>query len=127
MERDGYLDDPTYIEGLPTDHPLRRNENVFAFSMNAASLEILQFLSMIIAPSGIANPGAQMYHFVTGHIDADRQGCNATCLLPSLIAKGEHTGMIVTSRHTAAEAAREHRRLLQRSWRYKLLKLKSLL
>lgn len=127
MERDGYLDDPTYIEGLPTDHQLRRNENVFAFSMNAASLEVLQFLSMVIAPSGIANPGAQMYHFVTGHIDADRQGCDATCLFPSLIAKGEHTGMVVTDRHVVAEAAREHRRLLRRSWRYKLQVLISLL
>jgi ThiF family len=120
-ERDGYLDDPTYIAGLPIDHQLRRNENVFGFSMNVAGLEVLQFLSMVIAPSGIANYGAQNYHFVTGDLDIERRGCEDTCLYPTLTARGEGTGIIVTGSHGVAEAAREQRRKLHRSWRYRLL------
>jgi hypothetical protein len=67
IEQQGQLDDPGYIvEGLPPKQPLRGNQNVFAFSLGAASLEVLQFLSMIVAPSGVADPGEQNYHFVTG-------------------------------------------------------------
>jgi hypothetical protein len=66
VERDGYLDDPTYIEGLAKDHALRARENVFAFSMGCASLQTLQMLAMVIEPLGRSNPGEQLYHFVGG-------------------------------------------------------------
>ena len=66
VERDGYLDDPTYIERLKEDHPLRTRENVFAFSMASASLQTLQALALVIDPLGRSNPGEQLYHFVGG-------------------------------------------------------------
>src|SRR3954469_13306697 len=50
-ERDGFFDDPDYIDRLPDDHPIKRNENVFAFAMSCASLEMVQFLSMVVAPA----------------------------------------------------------------------------
>jgi molybdopterin-synthase adenylyltransferase len=91
-EREGYFEDPAYIAGLPHDHPLRRNENVFAFSLAAAALEVLQLLSMVVAPCGIANPGAQMQHFVTGSTDRDERPCNDNCCYKSLVATG--TGLV---------------------------------
>ena len=54
-EREGHFENAAYIRGLPEDHPLRRNENVFAFGASAASFEVLQFLSMVVEPNGVAN------------------------------------------------------------------------
>lgn len=105
-ERDGFFDDPKYIAGLADDHPIKRNENVFAFSMNLASLEILQFLSLVIAPLGVSNPGAQMYHFVTGELETDYGACISGCPYCEFVAKGDCTGLTVTGRHKSAETMR---------------------
>ncbi|MFE2102182.1 hypothetical protein [Streptomyces sp. NPDC059468] len=51
-ERDGLLEDPSYIAGLPFDHPMRRKENVFVFSAAAAAAEMSQFITMTAAPPG---------------------------------------------------------------------------
>ena len=120
-ERDGYLDDPSYIAGLPKSHPARRNENVFGFSLGAASLELLQFLSMIVAPLGMHNSGAQMYHFVTGMLDQKQRRCAPDCPYLELTALGNHANLKVASRHKVAELARQERARRQRkwSWRFK--------
>jgi hypothetical protein len=110
-EREGYFDDPAYIAGLPADHPMRRNENVFAFSLAAASLEMLQLLSMVVAPGGVANPGAQMHHFVTGAIDRDERPCNDNCFYKGMVARGDRAGLCVTGRRRVAEEARRERQV----------------
>lgn len=109
-ERDGLLDDPKYVAGLPADHPLRRSENVFAFSMADAALEVLQFLAMVVAPAGLADPGAQLYHFVPGRLDVDGRPCQPGCYFSSLAARGDHAGVSFTGRHLAAERARQDAR-----------------
>jgi molybdopterin/thiamine biosynthesis adenylyltransferase len=114
-EREGLLDDPKYIEGLPDDHPIRANQNVFAFSQAAAALEVLQMLSMVIAPSGVGDAGAQHYHFVTGHLDTDSHACAPTCpFCTNLLALGDTASIPVTGRHLAAERERERRAARQR-------------
>ena len=122
MERDGLLDDPSYIAGLPLDHQLRRNENVFAFSLGVASFEILQFLMMVIAPLGISNPGEQAYHFVPGLLDEPKfLSCNEKCPYPALIAKGDRTGFVVTAHHKQAEKSRSLQNAARERilWRYR--------
>lgn len=110
VERDGYYDDPVYIAGLPKEHPIRANENVFAFSMSVASLEVLQLLTMVVAPRGVTSPGAQLYHFVPGIMDEPEFGaCKETCIYPDYTARGDTTGLIVTAKHDRAEAARTAR------------------
>jgi hypothetical protein len=106
VERDGLLDDPTYIANLPEDHELRRNQNVFAFSAADASLEVLQLLAATVAPSH-ADPGHQAYHFVQcGLLDSKREPCKSSCLYPSMTAKGDQCGINVTGPHAVAAAAR---------------------
>ncbi|HSZ58356.1 MAG TPA: ThiF family adenylyltransferase [Tepidisphaeraceae bacterium] len=112
-ERDGYLDNPGYIAGLPPDHPLRRNENVFAFSVLATGLEVLQFLTMMVAPFGLTNAGSQLYHFVPSKLDVDPPECEPTCPYRRLEAIGDRTSVTFTGRHEAAEEARARRRGIQ--------------
>lgn len=110
LERNGLFDDPSYIAGLPREHFVHASENVFAFSMAAASLEVLQLLTMIVAPQGVVSPGAQLYHFVPGVMDAaDFSPCTASCPYPELTARGEATGIIVTATHDRAERSRASR------------------
>ncbi|MGD0661666.1 MAG: ThiF family adenylyltransferase [Syntrophorhabdales bacterium] len=102
MEREGHLDDPTYIAGLAKDHPLKAGENVFAFSMSCASLQMLQMLAMTLAPLDQPNPGAQRYHFVGGFMEEPEFGkCRTECTFPRLIAYGDACGMSVTGKRIA--------------------------
>ena len=113
VERDGYLDVPSYINSLPGDHTLKRRENVFAFSLAAASAELQQFLRMVVAAPGLSNPGAWLEDFVTGARDIDPKPCKKACLFPSLTATGDHSKICVTGRHSIAEEMRQLRKLSQ--------------
>ena len=122
-DREGYLDDPTYISGLPEDHPLRRNENVFAFNLSDASFEVLQMLMMIVAPLGIVDAGQQAYHFVPGILDEPGFNlCGDGCPYPGVTAKGDSTELVVTGRHIHAERVRALRERNRRNvpWRYRI-------
>ena len=104
-EREGLLDDPTYIENLNRDHPLRSSENVFAFSMACASLQTLQLLALALSPLDQPNPGAQLYHFVGGFMEPPAfDVCNDECLFPSLIASGDNSTLKVTGGRPPSQA-----------------------
>jgi hypothetical protein len=116
-ERDGLLDDPKYIEGLPADADIRHRENVFGFSAMAASLELMQMLAMVVVPCGIGNHGAQIYHFKTGDLDREHaSSCDATCFFPRYVARGDSADVTLTNPHAAATQARASRR----GWRARL-------
>lgn len=108
-DREGHLDDPTYIERLPEDHILRTSENVMAFSMAVASLELLQFIQLLANPAGIGARWAQTYHFPSGLSDLEARSCEAWCAHPSLEARGDRAGHAGTGRHRVAEEARGER------------------
>lgn len=116
LERQGQLDDPSYIQGLPANHPLRARENVFAFSMNVASLEVLQLISMIVAPQGIADLGGQIYHAVTGELDNDTHACNRHCPYQGELLATADEAPAMTGPHQAAEDERERRSRLASGW-----------
>lgn len=111
LERQGDLDDPTYIDSLPEDSGLRANENVFAFGMAAASLELMQFLQMVVAPGGVADVGSQHYNFKTGLIDLETEGCKPGCpYSEQLVGRGEDAFFSPLGEHPVAEKERAARR-----------------
>ncbi len=109
-DRDGLFEDPGYIRNLPPDHPVRHNENVFAFASSAASFEILQFLSLMVPMPGRRHPGAQTYHYVPAILDKELGGCKPTCYPHSLIALGDRTSLTLTGRDPIAEKHRSESR-----------------
>jgi hypothetical protein len=107
VDRDGYLDDPKYIESLPDDSPLKASENVFAFSLGAASLQLLQLLSMVVGPSGVYDFGGQAFHMTTGTIGRDTAQCRRSCPYSALVGLGDRAGSPGTGHHAAAAASRK--------------------
>lgn len=97
VERRGDLDNPTYIESLPADHALRRNENVFPFSAHLASSLIMQALHIALNPVGVSDIGEQTYHFVDGTLDHDYgMQCHEGCYFSSIVARGDSEGLPIT-------------------------------
>jgi molybdopterin/thiamine biosynthesis adenylyltransferase len=110
LEKEGYLDDPVYIAGLPKNHGIHQNQNVYVFSLGAGFFEMQQFLSMVIAPCGIANPGPKIYHFTLSTLVNDFKECTSNCLFSNdLLAKGDYAGIKVTGKHVIAEKERQAR------------------
>jgi molybdopterin/thiamine biosynthesis adenylyltransferase len=115
VERTGMLDDPSYLSDLGEEHPLRRNENILPFSAATAASETLQLLTAVIAPSGIGDVGAHLYHFTTGTLDRGTDGCRPECPYShGLLALGDTQPFEVTGQHGAADTARAARRIVHR-------------
>lgn len=110
LEMDGKLDDPEYIKGLDPSVYQDAHENVFPFSSHLASMEVLQLLSLFIAPSGISNVGQQMYHFVVGAMESShKQQCEENCFFLFNSGKGDFTGITPWGHHEVAVQARAAR------------------
>ncbi len=107
VERRGDLEDSRYIEGLPIDHPLRRNENVFPFSIHLGASLVLHMLHIVMKPAGVSDLGEQVYHFVDGSIETQRGvQCDAGCFFPTFAALGDRVGFSVTGKDFAATKSR---------------------
>ena len=112
LEKSGMLDDPSYIQGLNETAFINAHENVFVFSSHLASMEVLQMLSLFLAPSGFSDVGQQMHHFVLGNTEIDKSKvCIESCFFQSIIGKGDYSGVVVYGRHKVAEDLRLLRKL----------------
>lgn len=110
LEISGKLDDPDYIKGLDKSKFLDAHENVFAFSSHLASMEVLQMLTLFIAPSGISDVGQQLYHFVLGSMDVEsNKQCHENCFFQSVVGKGDFANVKVYDEHAVAVMARSLR------------------
>ncbi|PKQ19345.1 MAG: hypothetical protein CVT66_10605 [Actinobacteria bacterium HGW-Actinobacteria-6] len=114
-DRCGDFDDPAYIKALASSHQAKHGENVFAFSVACASLEVLQALTMIVGPAGVGNIGGQHYHMLPGTIDTVTDGCAAGCpYSETLMGLGESANARCTCEHVAARDEIAARRARQR-------------
>lgn len=110
LEISGKLDDPEYIKGLDKSKFLDAHENVFAFSSHLASMEVLQMLTLFIAPSAIDDVGQQLYHFVLGTMDIENgKECHENCFFQTVIGRGDLSGVTVYGQHNVAVVARNLR------------------
>jgi molybdopterin-synthase adenylyltransferase len=73
---------------------MKTRENVFAFSMSCASMQMLQMLALALAPLNQPNPGAQLYRNITEPPKSDP--CHPECQFPRLTALGDHSGIVAT-------------------------------
>jgi hypothetical protein len=105
LERDGSLDSPTYIAGLPPESALRANQNVSALSIGAASALLNQFLSLSVAPSGIGDPGPLMHSLATHRVRHVNVSCVDGCPYAESAGDGDRR-LNPTGPHHAARRAR---------------------
>lgn len=109
LEQSGLLEDPKYIKDLPVDHFSKRGENVYAFSMALAGLQVQQYLSMVLMPKGVYY-GAKEMDFVTGNIDPNfRFECDDNCEFPNQIfGMGDSIKSTLVDVHPLAEQTRRN-------------------
>jgi hypothetical protein len=106
VERDGSLDNPTYIAGLPAKSALRANQNVSALSIAAASALLNQFLSLVVGPSGLGDPGPLRHDLARHRIEPhDVVACVVDCPYRHSVGDGDRR-LDPTGPHAAAERAR---------------------
>lgn len=105
-EREGLLDNPSYLEGLPHDHRFKRNENIFPFSANLASLEVMQLIEQVTGIGGTHYYGTQRYAYNQGYIRLDDgRHCETGCTFEAGLAHADTLyAAPIGLDHAAAEA-----------------------
>jgi molybdopterin-synthase adenylyltransferase len=121
-DRDGSLDAPSYIASLPPGSPLVARQNVSALSIAAASAQLNQFLSLVVAPAGFGDPGPLRFSLATHRLEHLHDRCVAGCPYQASVGIGD--GRIdATSKHALAENARFARGVVHRRPRVRLARL----
>ena len=107
VEQAGLLDDPSYISNLPKDHFIHRGENVFIFSVSVGSMELQQFLSLLLQPRR-QYYGPKEFDFNSGMIDEDFPfACKSDCDIATLLSGGDGVNAVFISQHVIAEDRRK--------------------
>jgi hypothetical protein len=108
VERDGSLDDPSYIANLPADATVRRRQNVAALSVSVTAAMMQQFVSFLARPSGFPDPGPMRFDSRTHKAKESQVKCSIDCPYSANLGIGDRR-LDPTGRHQAAELARSLR------------------
>ena len=88
MELDGSLKNPSYIEHLHSKRGFG-NENVFPFSQNLSSMEVLMMLRFVLSKDWWPNLESLEYNFLSGNITQDKSSCKINCYFSNITGKGD--------------------------------------
>ena len=108
VERDGSLDDPSYLANLPPDSPIRRRENVAATSTSVVAALLEQFVAYVAHPSGFGDPGPLRFSLRDHSVERRRTACRDGCPYARSVGHGDDR-LDPTGSHAAAEQARRAR------------------
>jgi molybdopterin-synthase adenylyltransferase len=90
LEKDGLLEDASYLKGLPQEYENKKNnENIFPFSINLASLEVFHLIAMVTHIGNIPGFGIQRFRYTNGFISNYDKKCNDECTFQKTIAEGD--------------------------------------
>lgn len=90
LERQGMLDDPSYMNGLPENHQLKSRENIAPFGFNLASMEVLHFISLVTRLTDSEYYGEQKYRFKHGYLSRNYDiHCTPGCQFQRDIGLGD--------------------------------------
>ena len=89
MERDGSLDDPSYVRGEWQSNQERRNQNVFPFSANVASFMVLEMIRYVVREAWWPATTRLHYSFVPNRLATAREQCHAHCSIAGKTAAGD--------------------------------------
>ena len=90
MERDGSLDDPTYIRNLQGENPPAAGQNVFPFAANLASLMALEMVRMVAAEDWWPKIGGKLgFSMIPRRLTWASQGCHEHCAVRPKTALGD--------------------------------------
>ena len=88
MELDGSLENPSYIEHLHSKRGFG-NENVFPFSQNLSSIEVLMMIHFLLSKDWWPKLNRLEYNFLSGQMNKDESSCNKECYFLNIIGKGD--------------------------------------
>lgn len=89
MERDGSLDDPSYVQGEQRGHQEGGNENVFPFSANVASFMVLEMIRYVVRDAWWPAATKLHYSFVPNRLSTIHERCRPNCSFEEKTAAGD--------------------------------------
>jgi hypothetical protein len=100
LDREGKLDDPDYIAGLPeSERSASSRRNVFPFSMSVAAHQVLQLVGLVTGLRRIGGDGPQMYHAFPGTMEVLDVRCASDCEYAELTASGADMSPNLVTNH----------------------------
>jgi hypothetical protein len=117
LDQQGLLEDPEYIRQAGRRAPAR--QNVAALAISPAASQLAQFISLVVAPGGLGEPGPLQYVLSSHQLMALPTALNDKCLFEQTTGLGD-ARVELTNIDKAAERIRVERRRAQHSTRIRI-------